>query len=304
MKNHFLAYIVSFFLWGIIVFIIFFLWKPYWENNIWETSNIENVQKVPLPWEDICLWDNRDECLQKISDRLRFMNDITAMSHSIETNSWKTIATINFPAFSDRTKEEKSDIIRQIEESKTKILAIWFASRYEDFSPDIKSLLQEIPFNELQIRFYDEPYNLLEIFDAISWKKDPKMKLTLEFYNVNLPEYLRIFDYIYMTDKMIRRNNIDAPLASFSLWFYPLFDEFKWIDKIIFYPEHAKILKQVPTKQLNITGIHTTYTSGVHWVYEDEKWRILQFLQSGSMPNIFIDSIAQKQNWISTLTWF
>lgn len=304
MKNHFLKYIVSFCLWGIIVFLIFFLWKPYWENNIWETSNIENVQKVPLPWEDICLWDYRDECLQKISDRFSFITTIDAMSHSIETNSWKTIATINFWAFSDRTKEEKSDIIKQIKESKTKILAIWFASRYEDFSPDIKSLLKEISFNELHLRFYDEPYNLVEIFDAISWKKDPNIKLTLEFYNVNLPEYLRIFDYIYMTNKMIRRNNIDTPLVSFSLWFHPLFDEFKWIDKIVFDPAFAKILKQIPTKELNINGIHTTYKGDVHWVYEDEKWRILQFLQSSFIPKIYIDSIAQKQNWIITLRWF
>ena len=304
MKNYFLIYITCFFLWGIIVLMIFFFSKPYWENRISDHSNRETIQKIPLPWEDICLWNDRNECLQKSSDRLWFMNDITAMSHSIETKSWKTIATINFPAFSDRTKEERDDIIRQIEGSKTKILAIWFASRYEDFSPDIKSLLQEIPFNELQIRFYDEPYNLFEIFDAISWKNDPNIKLTLEFYNVNLPEYLRIFDYIYITNKMIQRNNIDIPLASFSLWFHPLFDEFKWIEKIIFEPEHAKILKQIPTKELNINGIHTTYKGDVHWVYEDEKWRILQFLQNSSIPNIFINSIARKQNWIITLTWF
>lgn len=259
---------------------------------------------ILLPWEDICLWKDRALCLQKINDRLRFMNDITAMSNLIETKSWKTIATINFPAFSDRTKEEKDEIIKKIQKSNIQILAIGIASKEPTYIQELKNILPQIKFNELHIQIYSEPENIIELFDTIVWKKNENMKLSLEFIQTDLPKKINLFNYIYMAEKMIQRNNSNTPIASFSIEFNPLFGEFQDFDRYVLYPEEWWVFNTLSTKELYIVGMHTTYKNKTNGEYEDQKGRTFNFLKNNPIQTIFINSIAQKQNWTITLTWF
>ncbi len=78
------------------------------------------------------------------------------------------------------------------------------------------------------------------------------MKLTLEFINLRLPADIKIFNYIYMSEKMILRNNGNIPLTSFSIVFNPLFDEFNNIYRYILYPADGKVLKNLSTRELHI----------------------------------------------------
>lgn len=270
------------------------------------TSSGDVEHTVLLPGEEIC-WNTETECptLQKINDRLLFMDNITAMSNSIETKSWKTIATINFPAFSDRTKSEKDEIIKKIQKSNIHILAIGIASRYDPtYIQELKNILPQLKFNELHIQLYSEPENIIELFDTITWKKDKNFKLSLEFIQADLPEKINLFNYVYMAQKMIQRNNNDTPIASLSIEFNPLFWEFQDLYKYVLYPEEWGVLNTLSTKELYIVDIHTTYKNKTSWEYEDQKGRTFNFLKNNPIQNIFIDSIAQKQNWVITLSTY
>lgn len=274
----------------------YFLLKPYWEGLL-----VKNLETILGPAEGIC-WKWIFECpeLTRINDRLWFMNDITAIGHIIETNTWwEKIAVINFPFFSEYTEEEKTKVFQEIKQSGINKLAIGIASKYEDFVPDIKLILKEILFNELCIRMYSEPYNLVEFFDSITWKKDLKMKFSIEFYNVDLPEYLKIEDYTYMLDKIIRRNNGKIPIASLSFVLKPLFYEFDLIGNL------EKNLGKLSTRELHI---HWAYTIPNNTMSPDEyewlEWGILKFLEDSSIPNIFIENINMKKNNIITLHGF
>jgi hypothetical protein len=97
------------------------------------------------------------------------------------------------------------------------------------------------------------------------------MKLTLEFINLRFPADLKLFNYIYMSEKMILRNNGNTPLASFSLIFNPLFGEFNNIYRYILYPIDGKVLKNFPTRELHIAGMHTSYANRTDGMYEDQK---------------------------------
>ena len=98
------------------------------------------------------------------------------------------------------------------------------------------------------------------------------MKLTLEFINLRLPTDMKIFNYIYMSEKMIQRNNGNIPLASYSLVFNPLFDEFDGLyERYILYPVEQDIFTKIPTSEINITGLHTTYTNRTDGMYENQK---------------------------------
>ena len=79
--------------------------------------------------------------------------------------------------------------------------------------------------------------NIIELFDTIVWKKNENMKLSLEFIQTDLPKKINLFNYIYMAEKMIQRNNSNTPIASFSIEFNPLFGEFQDFDRYVLYPE-------------------------------------------------------------------
>lgn len=226
------------------------------------------------------------------------------MSHSIETKSWKTIATINFPAFSDRTKAEKEEILKKIQQANIQTLAIGIASMDPWYIQDVKNILPQLSFKELDIQIYSEPANIIELFDSITWKKNENMKLSLEFIQVDLPEKINIFNYIYMSEKMIKRNNGNLPITSFSMIFHPLFWEFQDLYRYILYPEEWSVFNTLSTKELHIVGMHSTYGGQTNGVYEDEKWRTFNFLKNNPIQSISIDSVAQKQNWTIILTWF
>ncbi len=293
MKNNLLKYMILL-LWVVTIFALYyFLGKPYWKNLFLHNSETQNIETTLSPAEGICWkWKFKCPALKKINDRLWFMNDITAMGYMIETNSWWTkIAVINFPAFNDYASDEKIKVIQRIKQSNIKILAIGIASKYDDFNPDIQLILKEIPFNELRIRMYVEPDNLIELFDNITWKKDAKMKLSLEFYNAALPEYLKIEDYTYMLDKMIRENNGNIPIASLSFVLNPLFYEFDLRGNI------EKNLRNLSTQELHINGVYTIPDNDIPPdEYKKLRWSILYFLENSPIPNIFIENINMKKN--------
>lgn len=288
-------YIIASIIIGMFIFQKINSWIEIHKNQNWE---------VLLPWEDICLWNDRAVCLQKINAKLSFMNDINAMSHSIETKSWKTIATINFPAFSDRTKEEKDEIIKKIQKSNIQILAIGITSKETTYIQELKNILPQLKFNELHIQIYSEPENIIELFDIIQWEKNENMKIYLELIQVDLPEKLNLFNYVYMVEKMIQRNNDNVPIALFSIELNPLFWEFQDFYRYILYPWEWDVFNSLSTKELSIIGMHTSYKNKSNGVYEDQKGRTFEFLKNSPIQTIFIDSIAKKQNWTITLTWF
>jgi hypothetical protein len=75
-----------------------------------------------------------------------------------------------------------------------------------------------------------------------------------------------------MSEKMIQRNNGAIPLVSYSIIFNPLFDEFDSLyDRYILYPVEKKLLMSISTNELNIVGIHTTYTNRTDGIYENQK---------------------------------
>ncbi len=237
---------------------------------------------------------------------MSFTNDITAMGYTI--TSWsggEIIATINFPAFSEYTLEEKREIFKKIQASNATVLALWIIYLDQGYDADIRDIVSNIPFNELRIQIYTEPENIIEIFDIITWKQDKNMKLTLEFINLRLPTDMKIFNYIYMSEKMIQRNNGNIPLASYSLVFNPLFDEFDGLyERYILYPVEQDIFTKIPTSEINITGLHTTYTNRTDGMYENQKWKTYDFLKNNPIPNIYIDSIWKKENGDIVLTGF
>jgi hypothetical protein len=104
------------------------------------------------------------------------------------------------------------------------------------------------------------------------WQQNKNMRLTLEFISLRLPTDIKIFNYIYMSEKMIMRNNGNIPLASFSIIFNPIFGEFDSLyDRYILYPAEKKLLMNIPTNELNIMGLHTTYTNRTDGMYENQK---------------------------------
>lgn len=97
-------------------------------------------------------------------------------------------------------------------------------------------ITRSVQFKTLHVSLYTDPINTTELLDAIIWGKDPTMKLVIEFINLDLPKDIRVSDILYNVGKMIRHNNGDTPIASFSLVFNPLIDEFENIDRCILYP--------------------------------------------------------------------
>lgn len=307
MKTYFLTYIACFTLGGAIILMLIFLWKPFYESLVSYNKNIQGIEKIPLPWEGIC-WNSEVTCpaLKKINDRLSFANNITAISHTIEKDKdWKIIATINFPAFSEHTKEEKQEIIKKIHQSGAEAFSLGIASQRIDYQDEIKNIFSKLEFDDIRIQIYTEPENLITIFDVITWKASKNLQFTIEFINLQLPKDIKVFNYIYMSEKMIRSNNGNIPIASFSIVFNPLFDEFDDLfDRYILYPVEQKLFMNIPTSKLNIKGLHTTYTNRTDGIYENQKWKTYDFLKNNPIPDIYIDSIWKKENGDITLTGF
>lgn len=237
---------------------------------------------------------------------MSFTNDITATSYTITTwSEGETVATINFPAFSEHTLEEKQEIIKKIQQSSAEAFSLGIISQDIDYQIDIKNIFSEIEFDDIRIQIYTEPENLITIFDAITWKENNDIKLTLEFINLQLPKDIKIFNYIYMSERMIQQNNGTIPIVSYSIIFNPLFDEFDNLyDRYILYPVEKKLLMSIPTNELNIVGLYTTYTNRTDGIYENQKWKTYDFLKNNPIPNIYIDSIWKKENGDIILTGF
>jgi hypothetical protein len=237
---------------------------------------------------------------------MSFTNDITATSYTITTwSGGETIATINFPAFSENTVEEKKEIIKKIQQSGAEAFSLGIASQKIDYQDDIKKIFSELAFNDIRIQIYTEPENIITIFDVITWRANNNIQLTLEFINLQLPKDIKIFNYIYMSEKMIQRNNWGNLLVSYSIIFNPLFDKFDNLyDRYILYPAEKKLFMNIPTNELNIVGLHTTYTNRTDGMYENQKWKTRYFLKNNPIPNIYIDSIWKKENGDIVLTGF
>lgn len=133
-------------------------------------------------------------------------------------------------------------------------LTLGFASSniFAEDMGDIEILVSQSSFDELHIRLYSKPLNIIELFDLIKWKASPKMKIILEFINLDLPLDINLYEYLYLSEKMVKRNNGIMPLASFSIIFNPLFYKFDPIDSYIMEPDKYKRLSQFPTKKLFI----------------------------------------------------
>jgi hypothetical protein len=161
--------------------------------------------------------------------------------------------------FSDQSPEWKEEAIEKIRIANPTTLVLGITSTFDDFSSDIETYVSKIPFQNLHIKIYSEPDNILEQIARISWKKNKAMNLTLEFVNVDRENPINVFNYTYILDELVERNNNGETIASFQIIYTPLFFEFENIEVIITRPTYGKILRNFPARYLRITGIPNTY---------------------------------------------
>lgn len=270
------------------------IYKSFYTQN--STEDINEILECNM--ED-------DVCALKASERTRFINDLTARSYEINESTGWTVATINFPAFSDRTESEQEKIFNDIKKSRATTLIIWLASRQERINiNEIARIFKNLSFENLHIKFYARPINMLEVFDTISWTARENMDFTLEVINVFQPKDIDLDAAIYAYKKMIERNNGKILTQSFSLTFTPMFYDFWEIDRLILMKEEYTVFQKFPTRNLRIIGIPNTYTGMTHDEQEFRKWRIADFFQQSTIPFIEISNIAKTENDKISFIWF
>lgn len=116
MKQYYYFSILTFFIGSIFTYTIL-----YNQNKVARSATQQNGST----YEDNCGDPVDHNCMERTDKRNSFMNDLTARAFSIEKNSsGKTIATINFPAFSDQSEDKQKDILELIKKSEATTLVV------------------------------------------------------------------------------------------------------------------------------------------------------------------------------------
>ena len=297
MKKIYSDRILSFFVWWICTFCLLYFLQCHTDRESAQLSFLDSEHQLCTTYDA--------SCRAKINQRTSFLNDISAQSFFLEKLSWgSTWVIVNFPAFSDRTPDEKKEIYHKIHESGAQRIILGFASSrfYPEDLDDIPTLLSVNSFDDIHIRLYSEPLNLIELFDAIDWEASKNMKLSIELINVDLPLDINLYEYFFLTEQMIQKNNGMIPLESLTFWFDPLFYAFGNIDSYIVEPNKYRILQHFPTLKLSIqwiwnTFLRSAYSNDLVW----GRWKIQYFFDTSPIENIFIENVGQKVNWVTHL---